>query len=83
MQCRNGSHDEEVMIIEPPEDPIITSKSTRPPKPEEYVHDNEKTNEKTSDKLIANAQPDKETKEEEQEEETADFTAEWKDRFGF
>ena len=77
-QCSNGSHDEEVMIIEQPEDPI-TSKSTRPSKPEEDVHDNERT----SDKLIANAQPDKEPKEEEQEEETADFSAEWKDRFGF
>ena len=81
-QCSNGSLDEDVMIIEPSEDPI-TSKSTRPPKPEEDVHDNEKTNNKTSDKLIANAHPDKEPKEEEQEEETADFSAEWKDRCGF
>ena len=77
-QCSNGSHDEEVMIIEQPEDPI-TSKSTRPSKPEEDAHDNERT----SDKLIANAHPDKEPKEEEQEEETADFSAEWKDRCGF
>ena len=82
-QCSNGSHEEEVMIIEPPEDPNITSKNNSTPKPEEDVHDNEKTNDKTSDKLIANAQPDKEPKEEEQEEETADFSAEWKDRCGF
>ena len=70
------------MIIEPTDDPI-TSKNTRPSKPEEDVHDNEKTNDKTSDKLIANAHPDKEPKEEEQEEETVDFSAEWRDRFCF
>ena len=82
-QCSNGSLDEDVMIIEPSEDPNITSKNNSTPKPEEDVHDNEKTNNKTSDKLIANVQPDKEPKEEEQEEETADFSAEWKDRCGF
>ena len=71
------------MIIEPSEDLNITSKNNSTPKPEEDVHDNEKTNNKTSDKLIANAHSDKEPKEEEQEEETADFSAEWKDRFGF
>ena len=67
------------MIIEPSEDLNITSKNNSTPKPEEDVHDNNKT----SDKLIANAHPDKEPKDEEQEEETADFSAEWKDRFGF
>merc|ERR1719270_1355847 len=61
------------MIIEPSEDLNITSKNNSTPKPEEDVHDNEKTN----DKLIASAHPDKEPKDEEQEEETADFSAEW------
>ena len=82
-QCSNGSLDEDVMIIEPSEDPNITSKNNSTPKPEEDVHDNEKTNNKTSDKMIVKAQSDKEPKEEEQEVETADFSAEWKDRFGF
>merc|ERR1712012_505468 len=42
----NGSLDEDVMIIEPSEDLNITSKNNSTPKPEEDVHDNEKTNNK-------------------------------------